>query len=74
MTKENLEKVNTTFTLMKTLTDSSWICKSFQTFTDCVHIENDTKFTDWDQSLIKTEQFENVIQSEKGFYGFKWKR
>ena len=40
---------------MKTFTDSSGIRKSFHIFTDCLHIENDKKFTDWDQILMKTE-------------------
>ena len=39
--------------------------KSFQTFTDCVHIENDNKFTDWDQILMKAGYIENIIKSEK---------
>ena len=37
----------------------------------CVHIENDKKFTNWNQILMKTENFENIIQSEKVFDGFQ---
>ena len=39
--------------------------------TDCVHIENDKKFKEWDQILMKTELFDNVIHSEKVFYEFR---
>ena len=38
---------------MKTFTDSSWIRKSFQTFTDCAHFENDEKIMDGDLILMK---------------------
>ena len=37
----------------------------------CVHIENDKKFTNWNQILMKTENFKKIIQSEKVFDGFQ---
>ena len=57
----------TTFTLMKTFIDSPWIGSSFQIFMNNFHIKNKIIFMDWDQILIKTDQFENVIRNGKVF-------